>query len=295
MGIPKVYLSPSKLGDLETCGYMYARKHIDRWREETVSHALVFGGAVDDALDAYLRSLIAGFPIDPVAQFQALWDARTASQAIAYNTRFDRESLRAMGSLMLTRFPGVWAKTGYQIVFDPHGEPIMQRDLEIELPHQVVLRTKLDLLVRDRQGRILIIDLKTAAAVYPEFLTPLSEQLTAYQIAVEAHAPLLGIERIDGLGFIEMIKRPVPKKKDAEGPTVELPVVAPRRTDDEVAEYLQKVQWAADDVRRGRFPRRPRAGYNTPCGMCFLVNHCSKRDDDGVLKPDVPKLPLLAA
>jgi len=286
MALQKVYVSPSKLADLETCGFMYAKKHIERWKEETVSHALVFGSAFDDTIDCYLRNKLIGVEIDIVGTFEMLWDERTSKEAVAYSSTTSSTEMRQMGGMMASRFPEAWDATGYSIALDPEGEPIMQRNLEIELPHNIVLRTKLDLVVKTREDKILLMDLKTAAAIYPEFLTPLSEQLTAYQIAVEAHGPSLGIEKLDGLGFIEAIKRKVPKR-DGQGPTVEAPVVAPRRTDVQVAEYLQKVQWAVEDIRRGRFPRRPRAGYNTPCALCFMQNYCAFGETEGIVMPEL--------
>lgn len=284
----KLYLSPSKLSDYETCGYAYARKRIDYWQEEVDAHSLAFGGAIDEACDAHIRGLVYGQAVDPVEVFDAKWD-EAVRRNMTFNANHDENSLRAMGRVMMQRFPAAWEATGFTVVIDPQGEPVMQRDLEIELPNRVVLRTKLDVLVNTPHGTIANIDLKTAAQRYPEYLTPLSEQLTAYQIAVDAHAASLGISQVEELGFIEMIKRAVPKTKKGEGPTVEPPVLVPRRSDAVIAEYLQKVQWVAEDIRRGRFPRRPRMGFNTPCGMCFLREHCASGDDDGIIKPETQK------
>jgi hypothetical protein len=280
-----LYLSPSKIADYETCGYAYARKHIDRWREEVDAHSLAFGGAIDEACDAHIRGLINGNVVDPVEVFDREWDL-ALQRSMAFNKTHDENSLRSMGRVLMERFPAAWAATGYSVVVDPQGEPVMQRNLEIELPNRVVLRTKLDLLVNTPHGTIANIDLKTAASRYPEYLTPLSEQLTAYQIAVDAHAPSLGIAQVDEVGFIEMLKRAVPKTKRGEGPTVEAPILAPRRPDAVIAEFLQKVQWIAEDIRRGRFPRRPRMGFNSPCGLCYLRDHCGSADDSGIVKPN---------
>jgi hypothetical protein len=253
-----LYLSPSKIADYETCGYAYARKHIDRWREEVDAHSLAFGGAIDEACDAHIRGLINGNVVDPVEVFDREWDL-ALQRSMAFNKTHDENSLRSMGRVLMERFPAAWAATGYSVVVDPQGEPVMQRNLEIELPNRVVLRTKLDLLVNTPHGTIANIDLKTAASRYPEYLTPLSEQLTAYA---------------------------VPKTKRGEGPTVEAPILAPRRPDAVIAEFLQKVQWIAEDIRRGRFPRRPRMGFNSPCGLCYLRDHCGSADDSGIVKPN---------
>lgn len=280
-----LYVSPSKLDLYATCGRKYKAVYVDRWSEECRSHALAFGSAYDDTCTGFLLADHAGAMYNVVEAFDERWDAELAAHAIAFSSQWDADSLRETGRILVQRFTEAWRENGFQLALDRAGQPIIQRDLEVELPNRVVLRTKLDFLIVTREGRIALPDNKTSATVYDENWIHLSEQLTDYQIAVDAHVADMGHDQVDEVGFIVGVKAKVPKTSRGKGPYVQVPRFVPRRSSQQIAERLQKIQWLAQDIRAGRFPKCPASMYNTPCGMCFLAEHCVNGSMEGIVLP----------
>jgi hypothetical protein len=64
------------------------------------------------------------------------------------------------------------------------------------------------------------------------------------------------------------------------------PEYVPARTAEQLAEFRRKVAWIGDDIRAGRFPRRPRMAFNSPCNLCELHGLCATGDRTGLQVPD---------
>ena len=283
----KIFLSPSKIAAYENDPYAFYLRYILRVKTEETGAYFGFGRAIDMAVDAYLRATITGTQrnVDTVAIFERVWDEFRNRHVVKYNTTDNEESLRAIGMSLCKDIPQAWADTGMVLALDTKGQPIAQRDLEIDIGNGVVLRTKLDIAAYNRYGQFGILDCKSTKTPSSTEFTLLADQLTAYQIAVLAHRDVLGIEDVEFLGFWEFLKRSIPKKQGTKGPYINAPEVVDPRTDAAMKAYLQKAHWVADNIRAGRYPRTPRMAFNTPCDLCEYAGLCTRGNTEGLVFP----------
>jgi hypothetical protein len=93
----------------------------------------------------------------------------------------------------------------------------------------------------------------------------------------------LGLERLDGTMFVELLKRKVPVKRGASGPTVEQPCIVRMRNEEEKVEWMQARLETARNIRAGKFPRRPLSSYSSPCSLCDMRNLCMVGSMDGLV------------
>ncbi len=143
----------------------------------------------------------------------------------------------------------------------------------------------LDLVVMNSMnGQVAVLDLKTAA----QKLDPESHfghntfQLTTYQYGVERTlAHLLEDGRVSNVGYMELIKRKIPKTK-GQGPTVETPLFFPRRSRELVADMLNTYLRTIRELEQNRFLRPPNLAFNSPCQMCDYAQLCVFNDKQGL-------------
>jgi hypothetical protein len=175
---------------------------------------------------------------------------------------------------MLRNFQDAWSESGGQVMLDPQGEPLVEREMTVDCGENIHLRMKMDLVYIDADGQIVVADLKSPRAESPEDFAYAADQVTAYQIGVESTSTF-GIDRIDAVQFIELLKL----KSKAH---TSFATRAPRRPEIQVQEYLEKVRHTAKNIRAGYFPRRAGMAFNTPCGMCEMKSHCYHGTFDGI-------------
>jgi len=281
-----VYLSHSSGTLYEVC----PRKHYNRYklrlqsRETSVN--LGFGNAIDEGASAFIVGHALGRDVDPVPIFEAAYEKFCESNIVAYSTKFEsKEDIMAVGRLLLQKFVQKWLDTGYVAMLDPQGVPLVQVELKVNLPGSVIFTAILDVIVMTPDGRVVVVDIKTPSQASSHQFHTLSNQLTGYQLSVDVHKERLGIDHIDGVAFMELVKRPIPKQKNrGVGPEVLSPVEHPVRPLEEVEEFVQTRVWIAEDIRRGRFPKRPLDAYNTPCGdMCEFTRFCTTKSKEGLV------------
>jgi len=290
----RIYLSHSARELFTTCGRKYRFSHVDRLETIHRSSNLGFGGAVHRGCEVFLIAQATGEVVeDPIEAFDRSWNDFCESHVVDYSSKWDREGLTAVGHRLIQKFMEDWIARGLYVVLDSMGVPVIERKLKIELPDEVIYTAIIDVLAMTPDGQILVIDLKTPAQVAFEGFTEQSEQLLGYQVVVDAHAEALGISQVDGRAFYELIKRPIPKTSRGEGPVI-APFHPVGRADDEsIRDWIYETLAIANDIRAGRFPKRPGDAYNSPCSMCDMANFClsSGADMTGVRKKQhyVPK------
>ena len=281
-------LSPTAALTYEDCPRQYWYRYVVRAYRPLRPAALGFGDAVHQAIEQYLRAGVRGESCDPVAAFTAVWDHHTATTALEYPNPWSAAELRATGQRLLALFPGAWAQAELALALDGQGEPLLERRLEAPLAPGLNLTGKPDLVVLDAQLRTLILDLKTpsqAGAI--EAFEARADQLAAYQLLLDANAEALGgLEPVAGVGFWELVKRKVASRHGGKGPEIRRLALAPARTPDQLADLRQKWVWLAEDIGRGRFPRRPRQAHNSPCLLCDFRRHCAAGEDPELCFPD---------
>ncbi|QRD62750.1 PD-(D/E)XK nuclease family protein (plasmid) [Xanthomonas citri pv. citri] len=279
-----IYLSFSSDSTFQTCGWQYKLSRVDRISEIEESMATMFGKVVHTAIYLYLKSEIDGAQFTPSTFFEFEFKRRATEASLRLPAHWTMEDFIASGRLMMERFVEFWERGDYEVVRDAAGEPILEREFKIMLPDNIVYTAIIDaVLRRKRDGWIIVTDWKTPAqASFPEFAL-LSEQLTGYEVVVGAFLESLGLERIDGTMFVEMIKRKVPSKRGAMGPTVDEPTVVRMRTDEEKERWLEARLETARNIRAGKFLRRPLSAFSSPCGLCGLRPKCLHDSMEGLM------------
>lgn len=282
----RIYLSHSAREMYTTCGRKYKFSHVDRLESDVTDANLGFGGAVHRGCEVFLIHQATGqFIADPVEEFLRKWQEFNDTNIVKFSSRWDREKLTEVGVSLVRMFMDHWVSKGFMVVVDVHGKPVLERRLRIELPDNVVYTAVLDVLAMTPDGRTIVIDLKTPGVKGFDGFTRMSEQLLGQQLVVDAHAEELGVDMVDGRLFYNLYKVPVSKTGRGEGPHI-LPLqIAERANDEDIADWIAETIAIANDIRNGRFPKRPGDSFNTPCSMCdAFYGLCSSGDSTGLRK-----------
>lgn len=233
-GIEPVMLSPTRIGQVDTCTFSYLLSKVLGVRPIQTKAALAFGGAVDDGFSALLKS---GFQHeDGLRAFRASW-AKKKTDGIEYPTPsafawtpgdFDVAGERMMLNLCEAcgDLQPVAGTVQHWLPHTPIVDPISGAKLS-----GFVLGGKLDFadLVTEKTGRerVALTDLKTVGSATPaadELVhTRLSVQLTIYAYCAKSDPEL---EALPGIGelvsYLEAVKqKPRKDGKPNEGKAVQ--------------------------------------------------------------------------
>lgn len=266
-------LSVSRLKMAQECGEKYNLRYNLKWRPRIESANLVFGSVVHSVIESYLISLHRGVAFDCESAFRGRWKAETAKTAISYSSIWSQDKLEETGARLCAQFPEYWESTGYSVLVLPDGSLFLEKKMSIKV-QGIEVPFIPDLVVMTSEGKILVLDLKTPAQPSFDGYVELDEQLALYQLGVETHGGPWGIDRVDGVGLIEFIKRPVPQTSKGRGPYIAEPTIAGRRSNEQIAHLLQSMLAEADNIQHGRLYRRTGYAFNSPCGLCDFQNYC---------------------
>jgi putative RecB family exonuclease len=179
------HVSYTQLDTYLRCPLRYRLQYVDRLEPEFVPAALAFGSGIHGAAAFLYRGLAAGTPPSPAdvaGYFESLWRLETAHRPIRYGERDTAESLRDLGVRMLAILcaevdPATDVVAVEQVftvpLVDPETGTVLDRDLV----------GSLDRLERDTEGRLVVVDLKTAARRYSDLAVEASLQLSVYSYA----------------------------------------------------------------------------------------------------------------
>lgn len=277
MSAPRLQrLSHSRAGVMQTCGLQYKFKYVDRLEPVVQSSNLAFGKAIHAATAGFLTGQALGVSLDPVEIFEAEWNEATR-EPITYSSIWSEEEMRASGKRMVELFAEDWQRRGWVPALDRNGLPLIERSLKVLLPGNIEYQAVIDIVAKTPDGQTIITDVKTPSQIEPEGFLELSGQLTSYQAVVEANLEQLGLERVDGLVFYNLVKKPMPKTSRGSGPQVYVPEPAELRGPGLISDWVQEMQAVANDIRAKRFYRRPRDAYSTPCDLCDFKALCLGR------------------
>lgn len=272
-----VYLSPTSVIRHETCP---AQQQFYRqgWRVDYLSDTLHFGNSAHQALEAFHMADPYGGTVDLPQRFTEAFLEPTRTTTVRYGNGRDKESLLETGLVLMGLYPQAWQQTGFHALIDGAG-PLVERKYRVRIAGAgVVLVAKIDVAVLDDSGRVILIDHKTPGQDHDPDFTARSDQILAYQAIFEAHADEHGVDRIDGVGIHPLVRRKVSTTGRGKGPTVNPPDIIERRSDTDVALYLEKVCDIASDIRAGRAHKRPLHEHNSPCTMCDYARACQYGD-----------------
>jgi hypothetical protein len=275
--------SSSRVLKYETCPYAFEKHYIDGIRPEVTSANLVYGKVIHAVWGEWLKAWHYSntTEVDLPTMFEEAWGQRVANQAIEYNTQMKEDDLLKMGKRMCEMFPEAWEKTGLVLADDGQG-PMLERHLRMRVGG-ITFQAYIDLIALDEEGRTIVPDLKTPAAgsaATAEYVA-VADQLTAYNIVVDANLEKLGLDPVHKVGYIEGIKGKVSAK--AKGPQFPPPLLTSARTEEVKLAYIQKLLWVDKQVKAGAFFRRTLGSYNTPCKLCDYQKLCAEGSMEGLV------------
>lgn len=276
---------PSMILKHDDCPAAYDFQYEQGITTEAASVNLPFGTAVHSGATGWIEADALGKHFDPVDAFKAEWKKALDTEILTFPSDKDPEDYEKIGVQLTELFPDAWKHTGLQVLIDPQGQPVVERRLQSRIAPGIILSGTPDVLATNEDFDVVVPDIKTPAQASLPFFASASEQLTSYQLLAEDanNKALIGIDRIDRLGFFEGIKRKVPKSKKATGPAWEKLLTVPRHSNNQVNDLIRKATELKRDRDRGYFPKRPRMAFNTPCAMCDYRNWCHYEDPTGLV------------
>ena len=278
---------PSHILKHDDCPAAYYLQYVVGVRTAATSANLPFGTQVHDACTGFVKADLLGQSFDPVKVFETGFKEVLDTQSLEFASDKSEEDFMAMGKKLAERFPEAWGQARLLPLLDSAGEPVVERRFQRRIAPGIILSGTPDIVAMHDDGDVVVPDIKSAAQASDPLFVRASEQLTSYQILLEdpVTAQKLGIDRVDRLGFLEGIKRKVPKTQKGKGPTWEPINWAPARSEVAKQALAEKAVAMKRDIDRDWFPKRPRMAYNTPCGLCDFRNYCHKGDATGLVWP----------
>jgi len=256
-------LSHSKVNKYDFCPRSFRYYYMEGWKPKVKKPSLLFGKAVDSAISAFFK-----IGNDPVLVFETAWHGLKESP-IEWGKRNSWDSFREIGKSLLERFVAEEARR-----FTEVAEENVQRRLTADLGGLNVvgypdLYGKVD-------GRITLVDFKTAQSSYNPDEVQLAEQLTAYWWLLQANG--LPVERV---AFCVLLK--------LKDPRIEWHFAT--RTEEEIAEYQEKLRLILADIDGGRFPKKSSScGLWGGCDFLPLCLGCESRIRETlILQEEIPE------
>jgi putative RecB family exonuclease len=180
------YVSFTQLDQYLRCPLRYSFVYVHHQEPDFVPASRALGSGIHAAAAYFFRGVAQGEPPrveDVQGHFEALWDLETQAQPLRYGERETRESLRDLAMRMLTVFHREFdSRTQVLAVEDPFRVPLVDLETGEVLDRDLV--GTVDLLERDAERRLVVVDLKTSARRYTDLHVDLSLQLSVYSYAM---------------------------------------------------------------------------------------------------------------
>jgi len=180
------HVSFTQLDTYLRCPLRYRFAYVDRLPPEFVPASLAFGSGIHGAIGFLLRQVKKGQPpslADLQGYFEGLWQLETGTRPIRYGEKESKENLLDLGARMLEVFL-VRQEPGAEVVDVeyPFEVPLVSQETGEVLEPSLV--GSLDVLERSPDGRLVVVDIKTAARKYTDLQVEASLQLSIYSYAV---------------------------------------------------------------------------------------------------------------
>ena len=179
------HVSFTQLDQYLRCPLKYRFTYVDHLQPDFVPAALAFGSGIHGAVAFLLRGVQHGNPArleEVQGYFESYWNLETQHKPIRFGERDSKASLLDLAARMLEVFhrnqvPG----TEIVGVEQPFDVPLIDQETGELLDRSLV--GTLDLLERDADGRLVVVDLKTSARKYTDIQVEASLQLSIYSYA----------------------------------------------------------------------------------------------------------------
>jgi putative RecB family exonuclease len=180
------YVSFTQLDQYLRCPLRYSFVYVHHVEPDFVPASRALGSGIHAAAAYFFRGVAQGEPPrveDVQGHFEALWNLETQAQPLRYGERETRESLRDLAMRMLAIFHREFdPRTQVLAVEDPFRVPLVDLETGEVLDRDLV--GTVDLLERDAERRLVVVDLKTSARKYTDLHVDLSLQLSVYSYAM---------------------------------------------------------------------------------------------------------------
>jgi putative RecB family exonuclease len=167
------------------CPLRYRFTYVDRLAPDFVPAALAFGSGIHGAAAFFYRGLAQGAAPSVAGvqgYFASLWNLETTERPIRFGEKDSKESLLDLGTRMLAVLCAQHdPATTVLAVEHPFAVPLIDPETGGVLDRDLV--GSLDRLERDPEGRLVVVDLKTAARKYSDLQVEASLQLSVYGYA----------------------------------------------------------------------------------------------------------------
>ena len=263
-----LHISHNQLFTYLNCSLKYRYQYVEARPPERISIALPFGSAIHSAIEMYYRSLKNQGRIEPLEslcdRFQTCLDLdfEHAEVPIIFKKNMpDHKSAVMMGNAMLK----VFHESIAQIIQN------VQEIVAVELPLSAKLYTEdsqstefklsgiLDLVLRDENGEILVVDNKTAAQPISQTTADENNQLTSYAYLLAANKYVFPTSSVK-CRFDVLRKLKTPK----------LEIVQTVRTAQDRKRFAKIANAVLEGIDAGIYMPQP----NWMCSDCSYTNAC---------------------
>jgi putative RecB family exonuclease len=233
------HLSFSRLNKYLHCPEQYRLYYVENLRPSHAAANLVFGQVLHQALAALFRDRA-----DPLLAFERTW-AEAHDFDLQYSLRESWQTLHDKGRVLLEKFLSEEVRRIGSVT--SAEKPFEIKITSLGWPFIGVID-----LVAEVDGLHTVVDFKTSGSSYEDYEVILSDQLTAYQLAVpDAQATALCV-------FV--------KTKE---PRIEWHLSV--RTGKRLTEFLDKAEYLASQIQAARFYKRP----GKWCAWCDYLPVCT--------------------
>jgi putative RecB family exonuclease len=254
------HVSYTQLDQYLRCPLKYKLQYLDRLAPEFVPAALAFGSGIHGAAAFFYRGVAQGAPPslgDVQGYFASLWHLETEHRPLRFGDKETKASLLDLGTRMLAVLCEQHDPTTTVLAVEqPFAVPLIDPETGEVLDRDLV--GSLDRLEKDAEGRLVVVDLKTAARRYTDLQVEASLQLSVYSYATMMHG--LGDQEDLRLRFDVFTKT---KQPELHRYWTMRDRGATRRLFRLALEILQAIE-------AGVFP--PRVGWQ--CGECQFRSRC---------------------
>jgi putative RecB family exonuclease len=180
------YVSFTQLDQYLRCPLRYSFVYVHHLEPDFVPASRALGSGIHAAAAYFFRGVAQGEPPrveDVQGHFEALWNLETQAQPLRYGERETRDNLRDLAMRMLAVFHREFDPRAQVLaVEDPFRVPLVDLETGEVLDRDLV--GTVDLLERDAERRLVVVDLKTSARKYTDLHVDLSLQLSVYSYAM---------------------------------------------------------------------------------------------------------------
>jgi hypothetical protein len=287
-----IYIRPSEAASFSNCPRAcgLSRKGVYTQAE---SSPLAFGTVGHQVIEEFVRGDLQDS--DMADRFNELWNKALEEKLIQFTSTMGFDDLMRTGMSLMSQFPAWWRELEIETLFQ-------EERLNVALSDNVVLTGQPDFVGRATKplecngafkvakGDVVVLDWKHPAQASTAGIgfSALSHQPTFYKVLIEANVKKTKIDTVQAIGYVDLIKKKMPKTTRGTTPYIE-ELNLYYRTKHQVKSAVEYALFVADNIRKGYFPQEPRMAFNSPCdGMmeCEYLGLCADADTEGLVLPD---------